>query len=210
MRRTLIIILLFAFGCGPKLTSWTTPGYEGKKYEKIIIFGITKNLAARQRIEDNSVLAFQDKGVDAIKGLTVVKPGVSFDDLNVEEVVAQLKAIGVDGMLTWAVVDKEESTTYVPGTNTYVGGYGGRGRYGGFGGYYGGAYGRVYDPGYYKETTTYVLETNFYKWPDTGEESGLVWQGQTSVTDPGNPKKASKKYATFIVNELFNLGVVNP
>jgi len=210
MNKTLIIVLLFVLGCGPKLTSWTTQEYEGRSYEKIIIFGITNNLAGRQRIEDNSVLAFQAKGVDAIKGLTVVKPGTSFEDLNMDEVTAQLKALGVDGMLTWAVVDKDESMQYVPGTNTYAGGYGGMGRYGRFGGYYGGAYGRVHDPGYYKETTTYVLETNFYKWPDPGQESGLVWQGQTSVTDPGNPKKVSKKYATFIVNELFNLGVVKP
>ncbi len=77
MKKTLIIALVFAFSCGPKLTSWTTKGYEGKKYEKIIVFGISNNLAARQRMEDNSVNVFQENGVEAIMGLTVVKPGLA-------------------------------------------------------------------------------------------------------------------------------------
>jgi hypothetical protein len=60
----------------------------------------------------------------------------------------------------------------------YGGMYGGYGAYGGFGGWYGMYSPVYYDPGYYQESTSYLVETNIFSL----EKDKLVWTGTTKST----------------------------
>lgn len=87
------------------------------------------------------------------------------------------------------LVSAERETNYVPGTNTglYYGGFDGMygGMYGyGFGNWYGMYSPNFYDPGYYQETTAYMVETNIFSL----KENKLIWTGTTKseyATDLG-------------------------
>jgi hypothetical protein len=110
-------------------------------------------------------------------------------DLTKEQKLKILQDENFDGVITLRLVSKEKETTYVPGTYTgmYYGGFDGMytGIYGyGFGNWYGMYSPNFYDPGYYQETTSYMVETNVFSL----KENKLIWTGTTKsdyVTDLG-------------------------
>ena len=109
--------------------------------------------------------------------------------LTKEQKLKILQDENFDGVITMRLVSKEKETNYVPGTNTglYYGGMGGMygGMYGyGFGNWYGMYSPNFYDPGYYQETTLYMVETNIFSL----KENKLIWTGTTKseyATDLG-------------------------
>ena len=107
-----------------------------------------------------------------------------------EQKLKILKDENFDGVLTMRLVSTEKETNYVPGTNTsiYYGGmYTGMytGMYGyGFGNWYGMYSPNFYSPGYYQETTYYMVETNIFSL----SKNKLIWTGTTKssyITDIG-------------------------
>ena len=77
-----------------------------------------------------------------------------------------------------------------------------------FGGYYGYRYGPgYYDPGYYSESTTYLLENHFYELKEGGnKEEALIWASQSEITDPS--KSITKTYSKMLVNALVKDGII--
>lgn len=191
-----IATLLFAGSCAPKLSfTWTKPNYETTKYKKVAIFSSGKNLQVAMDFQDTMVEYLADNGITAVSGMSILNPMQS-ESLKPEEVASALLKEGVDAVITVALVDKEKSLDYNHGTNTYM--YGGYG----FGGYYGYRYGAgFYDPGYYSESTTYLLENHFYELKEGGnKEEALIWASQSEITDPS--KSITKTYSKMLVNAL--------
>ena len=90
--------------------------------------------------------------------------------LSNEQKLKILKDENFDGVLTMRLVSTEKETNYVPGTNTSI--------------YYGGIGGNFYSPGYYQETTYYMVETNIFSL----SKNKLIWTGTTKssyITDIG-------------------------
>ncbi len=206
MKSTIFTItaLLFLASCAPKLTfTWVKEGYEGKKYKKIAIFSFTKNLEASARFQDNMVKYLSAEGYTAVAGMSIINP-VQMRDLKPDDINRILRNEDVDAVISVMVVDKETSVDYVHGTS-YGYGYPYRG---GFGAYYGYRYGPgYYDPGYYQESKTYLLENHFYE-VIKGESSDdlLVWASQSSLTDPSS--NTSKVYSKVLIQALQNDGVL--
>ena len=112
----------------------------------------------------------------------------SYQVLGTQEIImdtAQSKAIlkrqGFDGAMLFRLVDKDKSTTYVPGSMSYGMGYGA-----GYWGYHSAYYGAYYDPGYYREDVTYVVETILYSF----EKNKLLWTGLTSTVNPSDREQS--------------------
>lgn len=190
MKKHLIIlsVILALAGCGSNtsiVNSWRDPKITvaQEHFKKVLVVVLVKDEASR-RVAENRIAASNP----------IFK--TSYDYLNEttkaltkEQKLKILHDENFDGVVTMRLVSTDKETTYVPGTYTgmYYGGFDGiySGVYGyGFGNWYGMYSDSFYDPGYYQETTSYMVETNIFSL----KENKLIWTGTTKsdyVTDLG-------------------------
>jgi hypothetical protein len=163
------------------VSSWKDPETTNAntEFKKILVVALVKNEATR-RITENRIAAIGPKfhsSYSILNGTTL--------DLSKEQKLKILKDENYDAVVTMRLVDTVKETSYVPGTNTsiYYGGYGGMyggyGAYGGFGGWYGMYSPVYYDPGYYQESTSYLVETNVFSL----KSDKLIWTGTTKSSN---------------------------
>lgn len=181
--------LLFLASCSSGtaiVSSWKDPEITNAntEFKKIMVVALVKNEATR-RIVENRITAIGPKFHSSYAIMNGNDLGLTKD-----QKLKILKDENYDAVVTMRLVDTVKETSYVPGTNTsmYYGGYGGMyggyGAYGGFGGWYGMYSPVYYDPGYYQDTTSYLVETNIFSL----KADKLVWTGTTkssSGTDIG-------------------------
>jgi len=182
-----IAVIVFA-GCGSNtsiVSSWRDPKITvaQEEFKKVLVVALVKDEASR-RITENRIAASN----------TIFKTSYQYlnettSNLTKEQKLKILQDENFDGVITMRLVSTEKETNYVPGTYTgmYYGGFDGMytGMYGyGFGNWYGMYSPTFYDPGYYQETTYYMVETNIFSLKD----NKLIWTGTTKsdyVTDIG-------------------------
>lgn len=176
------------FSCGTNtsiVNSWRDPDttVAQQHFEKVLVVALVKDEASR-RTTENRIAASNPIFKTSYSYLN----GTNLD-LTKEQKLKILQDENFDGVVTMRLVSTEKETNYVPGTNTsmYYGGMGGMygGMYGyGFGNWYGMYSPSFYDPGYYQETTYYMVETNIFSL----KQNKLIWTGTTKssyVTDLG-------------------------
>ncbi|PBJ16159.1 hypothetical protein [Flavobacterium sp. ACN6] len=167
------------------VNSWRDPKItvSQENFKKVLVVVLVKDEASR-RVAENRIAAGNEIFKTSYQYLNE-----STKDLTKEQKLKILQDENFDGVITMRLVSKEKETTYVPGTYTgmYYGGFDGMytGMYGyGFGNWYGMYSPNFYDPGYYQETTSYMVETNIFSL----KENKLIWTGTTEsqyVTDLG-------------------------
>lgn len=165
------------------VSSWRDPEttISQNKFEKVLVVALVKDETTR-RITENRIASGN-------KIFKVSYPYLNDKNLNLtkEQKLQILKNENFDGVVTMRLVSTEKETQYVPGTNTslYYGGFGGAFGYGyGFGNWYGLYSSNFYSIGYYKESTSYLVETNIFSL----YQNKLIWTGTTKsnyVTDLG-------------------------
>lgn len=183
---SLLVILSFS-NCGSNtaiVNSWRDPKLTvaQEHFKKVLVVVLVKDEASR-RIAENRIAASNPVFKTSYQYLNEAK------QLTKEQKLKILQDENFDGVVTMRLVSTEKETTYVPGTYTgmYYGGFDGldTGVYGyGFGNWYGMYAPNFYDPGYYQETTYYMVETNVFSL----KENKLIWTGTTKsdyVTDIG-------------------------
>jgi hypothetical protein len=155
------------------VSSWKDPETTNAntEFKKILVVALVKNDATR-RITENRITAIGPKFHSSYAMLN----GTSLD-LSKEQKLKILKDENYDAVITMRLVDTVKETNYVPGTNTSMY-YGAYGVYGGFGGWYGMYSPLYYDPGYYQESTSYLVETNIFSL----KSDKLIWTGTTKST----------------------------
>ncbi len=191
--------------------SWKKPGTTSQKYKKIVVLGVSKDIVKRSTVENAVVADMRSNGISAVAGNTLITD-MFLDsdndgkvDPNVkEEIVAKLKAAGVDGAFVISLVDKKEEERYVPGTYSYGPTYSPYAGYYGFNSYYYGAWNNVYSPGYYTKQTNYFFASNFY---NVATEQ-LVWSAQSETFNPQSMSDFAKSYSTSIVDDFISSGVI--
>lgn len=185
----LFIAVLALSGCGSNTTivsSWRDPNITvaQEHFKKVLVVALVKDEASR-RTAENRIAASNPIFKTSYQYLNE-----STKQLTQEQKLKILQDENFDGVITLRLVSKEKETNYVPGTYTgmYYGGFDGlyAGMYGyGFGNWYGMYSPYFYDPGYYQETTSYMVETNIFSL----KENKLIWTGTTKseyVNDLGS------------------------
>ena len=76
--------------------------------------------------------------------------------------------------------------------------------YGRFWGYYWNAWNAFYDPGYYRTTRTYTVETNVYSL----KRDKLIWSGTTTSVDPSGLDKLMKASVNAVYKEMKKQGFI--
>lgn len=173
----LSIVFLASCSSGTTIvSSWRDPDTTTAKeeFKKVLVVALVKDEATR-RTTENRIASIGPKFHSSYALLNGTNLG-----LTKEQKLKILQDENYDGVVTMRLVDTQKETDYVPGTNTsmYYGGMGGMygGMYGyGFGNWYGMYSPMYYDPGYYQETTYYMVETNVFSL----KANKLVWTGTT-------------------------------
>lgn len=176
---SIALLLVFLVSCSSGTTivsSWRDPDTTTAKeeFKKILVVALVKDEATR-RTSENRIASIGPK----FNSSYAILNGTNLD-LTKEQKLKILQDENYDAVITMRLVDTQKETSYVPGTNTsiYYGGMGYGGMYGygyGFGNWYGMYSPMYYDPGYYQETTYYMVETNVFSL----KANKLVWTGTT-------------------------------
>jgi hypothetical protein len=157
-----------------KLTAtWqATPG-QSYHFKNIAIIGIANNADIRKSVEDAMETDLESKGFHATGALMFLPPEATKETISKDIVIAILKDNNFDAVITINLVKKESDTTYVPGQYYYVPNYSVP-----FNDFYGQTANFAYSGGYYDESTTFILQTNLYNFP----EGKMLWSAQTHTT----------------------------
>jgi len=206
----LVIAVLALSGCGSNtsiVNSWRDPKITvaQENFKKVLVVALLKDEASR-RVTENRIAASNEIFKTSYQYLNETTR-----NLTQEQKLKILQDENFDGVITLRLVSTEKETTYVPGTYTgmYYGGFDGMytGMYGyGFGNWYGMYSPNFYDPGYYQETTSYMVETNVFSL----KENKLIWTGTTKsdyVTDLGQTVDAIMQ---TVVEEMRKDGSLPP
>ncbi|MDY0986809.1 hypothetical protein SOM12_05230 [Flavobacterium sp. CFBP9031] len=207
------LVLFFAIAafssCGSNtsiVNSWRDPDVTiaQEQFKKVLVVALVKDEASR-RITENRIAASNPVFKTSYQYLNATS------QLSQEQKLKVLQDENFDGVISMRLVRKEKEVNYVPGTDTgmYYGGFDGMytGMYGyGFGNWYGMYSPNFYDPGYYQETTSYMVETNVFSL----KQNKLIWTGTTEsqyVTDLGQTVDAIMQ---AVVKEMRKDGSLPP
>ncbi|TCK85694.1 hypothetical protein [Albibacterium bauzanense] len=198
------IIALFIFsGCSSTrlVSSWKAPDETVKQYNKVLVLGLMdpKNLELRENLEKGLVQGFLTNGMAS--GSAYIEYGPkAFEKLTEKEAVAKITDNGYDAVLVVALLDRSKDKDYVPGSVSY--------RpytyYNYFWGFYQTVYARIYNPGYYTESTNYTLEANFY---DLSTKA-LKYSAQTKSFNPSSARSLGTELSQVIMTDMINKGVI--
>lgn len=166
------------------VASVKNPSYNGQRFKKVLVIGMSDNPAIRSDFEDAMAKQLTRDGVHAVAGnLILLRPKSA--KMDPEYLKAQVREHHIDAILVSRLISVKNEVTYIPG-QVYTVPYP---YYNSFYGYYGSVYPRVYTPDYLREDKTVRVETNLYS--TSAAEGELVWTGISDTFNP-NPKKAAK------------------
>lgn len=198
-----LVILLAACGPSTEITSsWKANNASLEKYDKILIVGLagTKDREIRQSVENAMVGSLKTAGISAIAASEEYGPK-AFEKLSDEQVISKVKSDGYDGIIILALLDKEKEKYYTPGRVSYTPYYSYYSRYWR---QWRTIYNRVYEPGYYSNTTNYILEANLYN----VQQDKLEYSAQTKSFDPGNAQSLAGSFTKTVVDDMVKKGVI--
>ncbi|MDB5124153.1 MAG: hypothetical protein JWP94_2282 [Mucilaginibacter sp.] len=204
----LLPVILFASCSTPTLitSSWRKSNATANDYHKIFIASITKDIAAKQAVENGLQQQLEQKGFTVVKSIDVFPPDFSTQTGQKKELVlGKIQQMNADGILTVALLRKETETHYVPTGGGYWNPGLRYGYYNSFWNYYNNWYPSIYAPGYYDQDKVYYLETNLYN----ARTEQLIWAAQSKTYNPTNIDSFLKGYVSAIYKQMVKDGVLS-
>ena len=214
---TLFVLTIYMVSCGPSVkvtSSWINKDRDpNRKYTSVFILSMTPNIAAKNIVETDLANAAIAKGYKVYKSSEYFPPEFSKGNITEKDVIiARVRQLGCDAILTSNLVNKESEMRYVPGMNMGMGmGMGGMGMGGmgmgyapfmgygmGFGGFYNVMGPMMYSPGYYTTDKTYFIEANIFD----VETERLIWSAQSEALNPSTISKFSREYSAVLADKI--------
>ena len=209
--RTLMLVLLAGVilqGCYSTSisASWMSDTHQPRNFKKLMVIGMSSNVAARATFEDELVYFMRLKGINAVAASSVLPPDRAIVKESPEVQKKRLVDEGFDGVFAISLLEKTETTKYVQGSSSYApasfyGGY-----YGSFYSYYPHMYSSVYQPGYLVASQEIIMNSSLFD-VDSGE---LLWSAQSDTTDPSSIDDAANSYAKSMVTQIIKRKVIIP
>lgn len=186
--------------CSPStkiIGSWKSQELGEKKFNDLLILGISDNFISRKTFEEDMQIVLKEKGIKSIISVDVLDPTTKMNEINGDDLVAAIRKENADGILTMAVIDQTSETRYVQGSAYPVGGYG-------FRGYYGMYAPMAYTPGYYTEDKSYFIEIKLFDITT----NDMVWSAQSETVNPSNLESAAMTFSRVVVDRMVKDGVI--
>ncbi|HEY8920038.1 MAG TPA: hypothetical protein VIM87_26550 [Chitinophaga sp.] len=191
------LCLLTACGTSARIDkSWRDPevSVDVSKLNKVLVVALLNSEANRRTTEDKLVAMLGNKAVPSYNILT--KDVTKEDEATIRE---KIKNDGFDGIVIMRLADVEKDREYVrDGAYPYPF------YYRRFWGYYWNAWNAYYNPGYYRTTKTYTVETNVYSLI----RDKLIWSSTTKSVDPSNLDKLMDASAKVVFDEMKKQGFI--
>ncbi len=211
--RTLRILFVFIlgitlYGCGSSMNAvWEKTGFSGGTYNKIAVIMIDKNMELRQSMESAIIADIRKTypNKEFITGLSLFPPNVDKSEWNEQNVEALLKENQVDAVITTAMIDSYLSKELANDAYPYY-----YPDYMGIGGYMWRTYDYMYDPVQYETAQNFVLQSSLFDLSQgSGKKETMVWQGESSVTDPSSISGGAGAYADNLVDYLIKHNLIH-
>lgn len=118
----LLLLVLTFTACGPstKITdSWTAQNKPGRPLQNVMIVAMVPDRyqGLQRQIEQQLSTELSQQGI-AVSSASSQYGSKYFDGMDEQQVMSNLKAKGVNGVLTVTLLDKDKEVNYVPGTTT--------------------------------------------------------------------------------------------
>jgi hypothetical protein len=192
-----------AAGCASNqlLHQQANPEYVGKPFKRVLVVAVTKENVLGRVYEDRMVALLAQRGIKGVPAYASLGIAGAVDEATLRGVIAKT---GVDGMLITRTTSVDERTVTTPGYTVAVG-YG----WGGFYGYYTGAWQTSYVP---PQTTAVgptrtVSETRLFD----AKSGALAWSGMIGTTDrDGESDSAASvnQYAGIVFDAMARDGII--
>jgi len=199
----LAVVGLFAWSCTSSMKyTWTNDGYQGRKFEKILVVAESSTQKGRLSTENAIVAALVKEGINAETSINVFPVAGKHHELSEEQIENKILEGGYDGVLVTSLVDaktrdvREGGGSYMQPVRYR---YGRRIRTG---------YVHMQEPEYYRQEKTFVLETQFFDTKNAATKEAVVWSGQSELTDPSSTDSAAKRYSKQLTKTLLENGIV--
>jgi|GEM_PF-904454 len=198
-----LALVTLMWSCATTMSStWKKGDYEGRQFSKILVVVEASTKQGRVNSENTIVDRLQKEGINATNSLGVFPLNENVQSLSPEEIESRILEGDYDGVLVSSLVDANSRQVREGGgvySEPVYYRYGRRVRMG---------YVHVQEPEYYRQQTTYVLETQLYDTKDAASKESVVWSGQSEETDPSSVESAVKAYSKKLVNTLISSGVI--
>lgn len=195
------------------LNSWKADTISDVKDNNMLVIARTDNTSARVVFENEIVKELAARGIKATASFTKfpkLNPDQQISDEQKNEIIANLKSNGFNGVVLTVIKENQELTKTVNEGGYYAGGT----YYGYYPRYYNGFYGYYNNPmsystlgNYVPQTSTtytshnYILESVIYNL-DEPEDKQLVAVVTSKLEDPENPTSAAKDYVKAIAKSF--------
>ncbi len=157
--------------------------------------------------EDAVVARLKAKKVDVYSAYDVYGPD-ALKKMDKEKLANDIRAKGFDGVMIITLLDREQDEEYVPPTTTTYAVPTGPAFYdpwfGPYYHYYNYYYDQVTTPGYWTETTHYILEARVFNAKD---ENDAVYIAKTDTKDPSDAVSMAGEFASTIVKDMASKGL---
>jgi hypothetical protein len=174
---------------------WKDPAYLARP-QKVMVIGVFREPIYRRIVEDEFVLQFKLRGVDAIASYTTL-PDRNQDDQ--EAIEKMVKQTGADSVLVTRMVSKRSVRVYYPAEITYRPRY-----YGKWPQYYRYGYDAITRPGYTTQYDYALMETNLYD----VKMDNLVWAATTQTGVDRLNQSLIKPYIGNLMKLMADYGLV--
>jgi hypothetical protein len=218
LRRKVCLTLglgLMLAGCATAPThfssTWRDATYTGPPVEPVAVLALFKSQAEDRTFETQAVSMLEARGVDAVAGYTLLTPGRQYTQEQMQE---QLKTANVGGVLIFRLIGENKEHEYVnpapyfgpmppgviwgdpfywyyyPQWNYYW--------------YWRSSLSVAGSPGYWAETTYYVIESSLYD----NKTSQLLWTAKSKTLDDTQFETVANSVAKRVADRLVDLGLV--
>jgi len=154
--------------------------------QKVAAFYFGGTETTRRAAEDVLARELSARGAQGIAGYTLLPGKEPADPLAARQ---RLQQAGVEGAVTMRVVGRDKETTYVPPT---------------FGGYWGGLWPGIYEPGYAQTDTLVSVETRVYSLV----QDKLLWSGKSVTTNPTKVDSFVRELSAKAADEMQKSGLL--
>jgi hypothetical protein len=194
-----LIAMTFLWSCATSMKyTWTKEGYQGRKYNKILVLVESQTNQGRLKGENTIAEYLNKEGIAATNSLTVFPQEENIHDLSEDEIESRILKGGYDGVLISSLVgarsrEVQEGASPYGQPVTYR-----------YGRHIRTDYVHMQEPEYYRQEKIFVFETRFFDVADSATKESVVWSGQSELTDPSSVESAVKKYSKQLVKTLLD------
>ena len=202
-----VAIMGVVLGCGGSVSLvnvWTDPGYHGNNIDNILVVGMAPREQTRSIFEYQLTNVFKTNGVNAMASLDAMPKDV---EISKEAFTKYFKDHDLDAVLITGLLRADTSQTYVPGYSYYVPGHSyaySSGYHRDYWGYYHSHWRMYHEPGYYKETRKYMIESTLYE----TTKGNIIWRGISKTVNPDNIMIVIEDLSKTLVKRLGKDGLV--